>query len=157
MEKKLIKLKELDKAYHHFKDLYCKIIEDGKIIREEIETIFEHMENGEDSIPLPLLQMKCHKQAVEKGFWGKDGKKKRNLGELIALIHSELGEALEALRKGNRQNEANWNKDSFEVELADAVIRILDLAESERIDLEKEILAKLAYNEDRPYKHNKNF
>lgn len=109
------------------------------------------------------LQKLCHKIAVEKGFWEKD----RNNGELLMLIVSELGEALEALRKGNRQaqvyskktkeNISKWVKDTFEDELADAVIRIFDLAEARNIDLEWQIRNKLKYNKTRPYKHNKEF
>ena len=111
------------------------------------------------------LQEKSHKIAVEKGFWGNVAKElgvdsslkeRRNLGELLMLIVSELGEALEALRKGKRQD-GKWTKDSFEDELADAMIRIGDLAESEGIDLEWQIEKKMEYNKSRPEKHGKKF
>ena len=103
----------------------------------------------------------------------------RNDAELLMLIVSELGEALEALRKGDRQISKKdynnlkvkeiggviiggfkfprWKKDTFEDELADAVIRILDLAEARGIDLEWQIMKKLEYNKSRPYKHGKKF
>ncbi|KKM14494.1 hypothetical protein LCGC14_1705600 [marine sediment metagenome] len=112
-----------------------------------------------------------HKTAVEKGFWGEVGRNcgtnsaiyknnglTRNLSELLMLIVSELGEACEALRKGNRQVlKKQWKKDTFEDELADAMIRIGDLADSEGIDLEWQIKKKLEYNKSRPYKHGKKF
>lgn len=59
----------------------------------------------------------------------------------LALIHSEVSEALEALRKGDQEN--------FAEELADTVIRILDLP----VDLEQAIVAKLAVNERRGFRH----
>ena len=97
-------------------------------------------------------------------YWGK-----RNLGELIALIHSELSEALEALREGKRQEKVKeignenivdfyiWEKDTFEDELADVAIRLFDLCGSEGIDLEYQIKKKMEYNETRPKKHGKKF
>lgn len=106
------------------------------------------------------------------------GKTKRNLSELLMLIVSELGEACEALRNDYRQQlmrvveygeglsddlevsnirEATWKKDTFEDELADAVIRICDLAESQGIDLEWQITQKMKYNYTRPAKHGKKF
>jgi NTP pyrophosphatase (non-canonical NTP hydrolase) len=128
------------------------------------------------------LCKKAHKLAIDKGFWNFDrystGKKikfvlkKRNLSELLMLIVSELGEACEALRKNIRQQpegyytidnknklfkSKEWIKDTFEDELADAVIRICDLAESEGIDLEWQIQKKLEYNKTRPHKHGKEF
>ena len=46
-------------------------------------------------------------------------------------------------------------KDTFEDEIADTVIRLLDLSEGLGIDLETHIRLKLQYNKTRPYKHNK--
>jgi NTP pyrophosphatase (non-canonical NTP hydrolase) len=100
------------------------------------------------------VQQESHQIAVDKGFW-EEGK--RNLSELLMLVVSELGEACEALRKDNRQINKIWRKDAFEDELADAVIRIFDLAESEGIDLEWQIRQKLDYNKTRPKKHGKKF
>ena len=94
------------------------------------------------------------------------GKFRRNLSELLMLITSELGEACEALRNNDRQirskNEKwrksdGWQKDTFEDEICDAVIRICDLAESQGIDLEWQIEQKMAYNKTRPEKHGKKF
>jgi NTP pyrophosphatase (non-canonical NTP hydrolase) len=98
-----------------------------------------------------------------KGFWDNE----RNVGELLMLVTSELGEAMEAHRKGKF---ANWNivdqnnygfasgvKDTFEDEIADAVIRLLDLSAGLGIDLEKHINAKVRYNETRPKLHGKRY
>lgn len=110
----------------------------------------------------------------EKGFWDK----KRNVGELLMLVTSELSEALEAHRKGKFANiekfdeslislkkDENaysehfkmWMKDTFEDEIADAIIRLLDLSAGLGIDLEKHINAKVRYNKTRPKLHGKLF
>jgi len=46
-------------------------------------------------------------------------------------------------------------KDTFEDELADTIIRILDLCGYLGIDIDEHINLKMAYNRERPYKHNK--
>lgn len=70
---------------------------------------------------------------------------KRNIGELIALMHSELSEALEADRK-NLMDEKLPDRPGLEVELADAVIRIFDAAGGLGLDLGGAIDEKLEYN-----------
>lgn len=60
--------------------------------------------------------------AKEKGWWDSE----RNDGEMIALMHSELSEALEALRHGNPVDDHIPEFKSTEAELADVVIRIMD-------------------------------
>lgn len=69
----------------------------------------------------------------------------REMGTILALIHSEVSEALEADRKGNHDN--------FAEELADVCIRVFDLCGSLNIDLEKAIKGKMEYNKTRTYKH----
>jgi len=85
----------------------------------------------------------CHRIAVEKGFWDK----KRNIGEALMLIVSELSEAMEAYRKQDHEN--------FNEELADTFIRLFDLCGGLGVDIEKEIAKKSAKNKNRPYKHGK--
>lgn len=115
-----------------------------------------------------------HEGAKKKGFWNKN----RNVGEALMLVTSELGEAIDAHQKGkffdksntnlkillNNINEQSFNdrfrdnvKDTFEDEIADAVIRLFDLAGGLNIDLEKHILCKLRYNASRPQLHGKNY
>ena len=65
----------------------------------------------------------------------------------MALISSEVGEAVQALQHGA--------EDAFIEELADIVIRILDLCGSEAIDLTLPLLAKMMSNRKRPYLHGK--
>lgn len=114
------------------------------------------------------LAEKIHANAAEKGFWDKE----RNLGEMLMLIVSEVSEAMEADRKNKfvvvdalmhekdfespdqfRSWFADHIKDSFEDELADACIRIFDLAHSKKIDLEYHIKAKMKYNAGRSRMH----
>lgn len=64
---------------------------------------------------------------------------------VLALIHSEASEALEAFRGGDRNN--------FEEELADVLIRVLDLASGLGLDLDLAVEAKLAKNRTRGYRH----
>jgi NTP pyrophosphatase (non-canonical NTP hydrolase) len=88
----------------------------------------------------------CHSVARKKGWWDSE----RNDGELIALMHSELSEALEAMRN-------HGTKDNIAEELADCCIRIFDYCGARDIDLEKVLLKKIEYNKTRPYRHGKKF
>lgn len=101
---------------------------------------------------IKTLVAKAHENAVKHGFW----EPPLPFGTAIALIHSELSEALEEERNGNPDVWFACNEsDNFE--LADAVIRIADLCGHLGIDLEEVIEIKMAYNEGRPYKHGKKF
>ncbi|MEM8954568.1 MAG: hypothetical protein AAGD22_10495 [Verrucomicrobiota bacterium] len=64
---------------------------------------------------------------------------------MIALIQSEASEALEGFRKSNKEN--------FEEELADVVIRTLDCASGLDLNLDQAIIAKLETNQSRPHRH----
>ena len=92
---------------------------------------------------LNQLAQTCHRIAVEKGFWDE----KRNIGEALMLIVTELAEAMESHRK---QDDAN-----FKEEIADTFIRLLDLCGGLNIDIEEEIAKKSEKNKARPYKHGK--
>jgi len=90
-------------------------------------------------------QQRAFENAKLKGFHDS----KREFGTVIALIHSELSEALEADRHGDADQVAE--------ELADAVIRILDFCGSAGINLDKEITKKMKVNEGRTRLHGKRY
>ena len=78
---------------------------------------------------------------------------KRNFGELIALCHSELSEALEGHRK-NLQDDKLPNRKMAEVELADCLIRIFDIGAGLGMDLQGAYEDKMAFNATREdHKH----
>lgn len=117
---------------------------------------------------------RAHDNAVKHGFWDPAP----DFGTAIALIHSELSEALEEMRAGNKIRPGDpipmlyysgggyvataptlacTRPEGVAVELADAVIRIADLCGHMGIDLDSAIALKMEYNEGRPYKHGKLF
>ena len=102
-------------------------------------------------------QVEVHKNAKAHGFW----EMPRSIGELLMLVTSELSEALEEIRNGNHVWEVNYTADckpkGFPIELADAVLRILDLCEYLGLNLEQAMIDKHKYNLTRPYKHGKKF
>lgn len=112
------------------------------------------------------LARKIHENAVKHGFYDDE----REIGTLLMLCVSELSEALEADRKGRHAKpfeslsledfkgkfEQNF-KDTFEDELADTIIRILDLCGYLKIDIEEHVRLKMKYNEMRENKHGKKY
>lgn len=77
----------------------------------------------------------------------------------LALIHSEVSEALEEYRNGDitgreiYYNPGSLKPEGFGIELADIVIRVLDLAGSLDIDMAECVQVRMKYNESRPYRH----
>ena len=93
----------------------------------------------------------CHGLAVEGGWWNDPAtgaQRDRNDGELICLMHSELSEAMEAVRK-SKMDDHLPHRLGVEVELADAVIRIMDYAGARGLDIGGAMAEKLAYNATR--------
>jgi NTP pyrophosphatase (non-canonical NTP hydrolase) len=169
-----------------WKKCNIKYIENNKLKKINMETK-----------TLNQLRDKIHANSVKHGFYDDEANafaKACNLdidaetlkhaffAQKIALIHSELSEALEANRVGKKADMVSLNnavfelleensygdtefatlfqthiKDTVEDELADAIIRILDLCGSTRIDIERHIELKMRYNELREYKHGKKY
>lgn len=95
----------------------------------------------------------CHNAARDGGWWtdintGESLIGKRNVPEMLCLVHSEISEAMEGYRK-NLPDDHLPHRSMFEVELADAVIRIADLAGAYGFDLGAAIVEKVAYNRQR--------
>ena len=133
---------------------------------------------------LNLLAKEVHRRNIEKGFWD-DADNPRKIAVNLGLVHSEVSEAMECDRKDSfcEIDNENWNigndtlrddltnfddlqfkktfemtvKDTFEDELADIIIRVIDLAAFKDIDLEKHIELKMRYNALREHKHGKNY
>lgn len=72
----------------------------------------------------------------------------RNVGEMLCLVHSEISEAMEGHRKSLMDDKLT-NRPMIEVELADAVIRILDIAAGLNLDLGGAVVEKMDFNRTR--------
>jgi NTP pyrophosphatase (non-canonical NTP hydrolase) len=147
-------------------------------------TLIEHvsenqLNNQTNTMNLNDLAQEIYENNKAKGFWPED--KPRNVGEMLMLVTSELGEAMEAHRKGrfvtsNRLPKAiaegyAWEKDTdtmkrifeetikdgFSDEIADAIIRLFDMAGGLNIDIDFHIRQKLEYNKTRERLHGKKY
>lgn len=103
------------------------------------------------------FQKDVHQCAVDHGWW--EDKGGTSFGEKLALMHSELSEALEAFRDCGDPTKV-WDdpnrpgkQEGVPVELADCIIRIFDYMEHVGVDMEKVLRDKHEYNLSRPYRH----
>ena len=124
----------------------------------------------ERKVDLTSWSKEVHEANVAKGFYDEP----KQFGTLMALITSELSEALEADRHKISADLVHFEsllseghdfvsvfretiKDSVEDEIADALIRILDTAGYLGIDLQKHVDLKLRYNATRAQRHGKSY
>ena len=102
-----------------------------------------------------ILQIMCHKASFDAGWWinQKTGVDTRDnpmcFSQKLMLIVSEIAEAMEGDRKSLPDDKLP-HRAMREVELADAVIRIFDLAGAYNMDLGGAIAEKMAFNAVRP-------
>lgn len=119
-----------------FEDLMVKRID------RIIDILRNRKESKMEKQPLKTVNemiTKIHSTAVEKGFW----EASQNIGEKIALVHSELSEALEVFEEWD-EKKSKKKKDfkyfHFGEELADAVIRIFDVAGYLNLEFNEDII-----------------
>lgn len=135
----------------------CSTIKDGKdcfsCTQDDCCDLGRKLESNSSSIDFIAsfieLSAQVHQNAVDKGWWGD----KRNDGEAIALMHSELSEALESMRNGNPESKKIPGFTNTEEELADTIIRIMDYAGGNNLRVAEALIAKVNYNRGRSYKH----
>ncbi|QJI53015.1 hypothetical protein XccvBFoX4_gp61c [Xanthomonas phage FoX4] len=99
------------------------------------------------------IQKNCHDLARLSGWWAEydnmpEQYRKHFIAGKLALVHSEVSEGLEGFRK-NLMDDHLPHRSMLEVELADAVIRIFDIAGALDLDIGGAAIEKLAYNQQR--------
>lgn len=136
---------EREKKTFHYRKPHLGIIGNGDNQPKAQETVLA----DQFKTHFDLVMVECHKIACSKGWHDKPV----NDGEQIALMHSELSEALEWLRHGNKPSDHIPEFSGLEEELADVIIRIMDYSGAKKLRIAEAIIAKMEYNQSRDYKH----
>ena len=135
----------------------------------ELKRAITLLEGKKQAASLNQLAAEIHQNAMEKGWW--EGPP--TFGDIVALCHSELSEALEAYRDGEElvhgccghctfqescdhpapAGETRCKPEGVAVEMIDCIMRILDWCAMEGVDVDGLLRMKLEYNKGRPYRH----
>ena len=107
-------------------------------------------------------QTEVHKVARDHGWYDDVTKTPRDIASMLCNVHAEVSEALEDVRAGRMESSSLNSYSQFQIpikpegfpsELADIVIRVMDMAEWLGIDLEEQIKIKNEYNKTRGKRH----
>jgi NTP pyrophosphatase (non-canonical NTP hydrolase) len=134
----------------------------ARIQRGRIDNFQDKKQQKVENMNLNDMAKEAHNNSKKHGFWDGDYDLAKMpidvIGLKLALIHSEVSEALEDARK-DRMKTADWGlvgkPSGFPSELADIIIRVGDLAGALGIDLDREVKHKMEFNATRPRMHGK--
>jgi NTP pyrophosphatase (non-canonical NTP hydrolase) len=111
------------------------------------------------------LAKECYETSKSKGFY----EEPPSFENRIALIHTEVSEAMEEFREGRAPTDYRYTgprvqadgtptipkPEGIPSEFADVIIRILDASAYYGIDIDRAVTEKMAFNKTRPHKHGK--
>jgi hypothetical protein len=102
------------------------------------------------------IAIRIHLTNCQKGFWPPNPED-RNKSEAIMLVVTELAEGVEGIRHGNPPDDKVPEFDSASAEMADAIIRLMDMGKGFGWRIPEALVAKQNYNVTRAHKHGKLF